>query len=183
MKEIWKDIPGYEGYYQVSNYGRVKGLKRFVPHAKNNGRWLQEKELKGRKSKPGYLFVSLYILGEEKKIQIHQLVMQAFIGSPPHGHCVNHINGNKKDNRLLNLEYVTYAENTRHKTYVLGKHNKGERHGMSKFTREAVLKCRELRMTGMTYNKIGETMLSVYGIDVHPNSIGKIIRRERWCHL
>ena len=111
MKEIWKDIKNYGGLYQVSDLGNIKSLERKV----DNGyciRTVKEKVLKSVVSFQGYFIVSLHKNGEQKTLKIHQLVAIAFLNHTPDGHTlvVNHINFNKKDNRLDNLEIVTARE-------------------------------------------------------------------------
>jgi hypothetical protein len=101
--EIWKDIEGYEGVYQVSNLGRVKSLK-----------FGKEKIFKTHFNQKGYCLVTFTIsIGKSDCFTIHRLVATAFLGkSDLH---VNHINGNKQDNRVENLEYVSNRENNTHK--------------------------------------------------------------------
>ena len=103
--EIWKPIPNYEGY-EVSNYGRVKSLKL--------GR---ELILKPKDDFRGYFNIQLWVKNRKKTFKIHQLVAMAFLGHKPNGQIlvVNHINFDKKDNRLENLEVVTQRENANKK--------------------------------------------------------------------
>lgn len=103
--EIFKDIPGYEGLYQVSNLGNVKSLKR--PGAK-------EKLLKGEIDQDGYIRITLTKNGKTKKYKAHRLVMMAFNNTNDYSLQVNHIDGNKKNNKLENLEWCTASYNTRH---------------------------------------------------------------------
>lgn len=100
QKEVWKDVKDYEGIYQVSNLGNVKRVNK--------------KLLNGVESVGGYLRVHLSKNGIAKKRTVHQLVAVAFLGHNPCGMelVVNHINFNKKDNRLTNLEIVTSRENS-----------------------------------------------------------------------
>lgn len=105
-KEIWVDIKGYEGLYQVSNLGRVKSL--------NYRRTGKEKILKPIKMKRQYIKVQLCKNRKPKQYMIHRLVAQAFIPNPDNKEQVNHINGNKADNRVENLEWCTNSENTQH---------------------------------------------------------------------
>lgn len=110
--EIWKDIPGYEGLYQVSNLGRVKSLGRIL----NNGRGqysIKEAILKQNPNEKGYLMVCLTDRGK-KTHKVHRLVAQSFIKHPG-GKCeVNHIDGSKLNNKACNLEWVTHRENMQH---------------------------------------------------------------------
>ena len=114
IQEIWKDIPNYEGYYQVSNLGNVKSLARF----NNLGKRVKERVLKNLvHTTKGYLVVRLSKIGLVKTKQIHQLVAEAFLNHKPNGHklVVNHKNFNREDNRVENLEIITNRENTNKK--------------------------------------------------------------------
>lgn len=106
MYEIWKDIKGYEGLYQVSNFGRVKSLKYST----------EGKILKGRHTGKGYLSVALFRNSVRKSTCIHRLVAQAFIPNPENKPEVNHIDENKLNNNVSNLEWVTPKENSNHGT-------------------------------------------------------------------
>jgi len=125
QEEIWKDIAGYEGLYQVSNLGRVMSFKK-----KSNSLLLSPS------CSRGYLAVNLYINGNVKNPSIHRLVAIAFIPNPLNKPCVNHIDGNKLNNKLSNLEWCTYSENELHSIHVLGKKKsigiKGEKNPLSK---------------------------------------------------
>ena len=107
--EIWEDIPGYEGYYQISNLGNVKSLKRETNN--NHGK---EEYIKSQEIRNGYYSVSLWKEGKGKHYTIHRLLAELFIPNPDDKPQVNHIDGNKLNNNLLNLEWVTQEENARH---------------------------------------------------------------------
>lgn len=111
--EIWKDIPNYEGCYQVSNLGNVKSLERKVK-GKVNLKTQKEKILNPTQNIYGYYYVSLCKKGFIKKFTVHQLVAISFLNHIPCGMklVVNHINFNRLDNRLENIEVVTNRENT-----------------------------------------------------------------------
>lgn len=114
MSEIWKDIKGYEGYYQVSSYGNVKSLNRRVEHKKNRTRNIIERILKSKPNGKGYYIVGLHRNGIMKHKTIHRLVCEAFIPNPLNKPCINHLDSNTTNNHVDNLEWVTYKENTQH---------------------------------------------------------------------
>lgn len=106
--ELWKDIPGYDGLYQVSNLGRVRSL-----NYKMTGR-VQVLKLTNRGR--GYLCVALCKDGNKKMFSVHRLVAEAFIPNPDNLPQVNHINEDKTDNRASNLEWCSAMENSNHGT-------------------------------------------------------------------
>lgn len=110
MSEVWRDIEGYEGLYQVSSEGRVKSLER----KDRLGRTVKERILKPGVVGSGYLMISLCTGGKQKMFSVHRLVCQAFHENPENKSDVNHINENKTDNRAWNLEWCTRRENLNH---------------------------------------------------------------------
>ena len=109
MKEVFKDIEGYEGLYQVSNLGNVKALG-------NGGSNSKEKFLKPQKDKGGYLKVNLCKEGKVKMCKIHRLVAQAFIPNPKNLPQVNHKDEDKQNNAASNLEWCTHFYNINYGT-------------------------------------------------------------------
>lgn len=110
MKEVWKDIKRYEGVYQVSNCGNVKNI-------------ITNKILKRSINQNGYIFYALYKNGLAKRFRGHQLVAQAFLSNPNNYKYVNHKNGKKDDNTIMNLEWCSASQNMKH-SYDIGLHKK-----------------------------------------------------------
>jgi len=114
MKEVWKDIVDYEGVYQISSFGRVKGLAKTLVYSDGRVYNYKEKILKGTLSR-GYPTVHLYdLLGGRETCPVHRLVAQHFIENPESKITVNHIDGDKANNYSTNLEWATYKENNNH---------------------------------------------------------------------
>ena len=114
MKEIWKDIKGYEGQYQVNNYGNVRSLSRIIQYPDGRQYNYKGRELKPHRNKKGYYTITLSKDSVKQHYQVHRLVAEAFIGDIPEGYVVNHINCIPSDNRAENLEIVTQTENVLH---------------------------------------------------------------------
>lgn len=127
--EIWKDIPGFEERYQVSNYGNVRsirdnhGNKRIKPKAT----WV---------SPSGYQYVQLFVKDVKHNVSVHHAVASAFIPNPDQKETVNHIDGNKLTNSVNNLEWATYSENLKH-AHVTGL-KQGQSHWKGKKQPKAV---------------------------------------------
>lgn len=115
LNEVWKDIPHYEGLYQISNFGRVKALARRRENH-THGVWIQPEQIMSvRLNKDGYECVCLTPKnGKRKTERVHRLVALAFIPNPDKKPEVNHINCIRDDNRVKNLEWVTRQENIAH---------------------------------------------------------------------
>ncbi len=111
MQEIWKDVQGYEGLYQVSNLGKVKSFRGSCKFGKP-----KELLLKPTLINSGYGVVTLYSNEKRKKFQIHRLVATAFIPNPMNLPCVNHKDENKLNNSVENLEWCTYEYNNNYGT-------------------------------------------------------------------
>lgn len=140
MKEIWKDIEGYEGFYQVSNLGRIKSIGGWCGAAKR-----KEKIRATSLTKDGYVKVRLLYKGKDKTERVHRLVAQAFIPNTDNKDTVNHIDGNKQNNNVDNLEWVNRHEQMEH-AYKMGlkQSRSGYNNSNSKLTKEQVEEIRKL---------------------------------------
>lgn len=168
--EEWRDVVGYEGYYQVSDSGRVRRAKAY------RTTW-SGRVLKPKLTSYGYHEVDLSRDNARRTMKIHTLVVEAFIGCVPPGYQVNHKNGNRADNRLSNLEIVTPQQNAMHAAGVLGAY-RGKRNGMTKLTAAQVREIRRLYATG----NITQTALAER-YQVNQGTVWCILQRRTWAWL
>lgn len=172
VDEEWRDVGGYEGWYQVSNLGRVRSLDRWILLGKTR-RFYPGVTLKGTSQWDGYVLVAI----KRKGYRIHRLVAREFLGEIPKGKQVNHKDGNKKNNRLDNLEYVTPSQNIQH-SYRTGLcKSVGERHYRSKLTESDVIEIRKKWEEGESQ----ETLSSTF--KVTRSCITYVVRRKTWKHV
>lgn len=178
MKEIWKDIKGFKGHYKISNKGRVKSVKRKVL---NRGCWriIGGNILKPRPTKQGYLLIALYKNSLRDDFVIHRLVAEAFISNKKNKKEVNHINYNKSDNNVSNLEWVTPSENVRH-SYKFGNREpiRGEKQVNSKLKESDILEIRK------KYNSGGYTHRGLAkDYNCCKTNIAFIVNNKHWTHI
>lgn len=149
--EIWLDCPEYEKVYQVSNLGRVRSKPIFIRHdgifGDENG-YIKHVKIKNQTvNRYGYLTTKLCYDGKCRRLTIHRLVAKAFLTNENNYNQVNHINGNKFDNRLDNLEWVSASQNIQH-AYDTGlmtsEHMQGSKHFNAKVNEEDVIEMRRL---------------------------------------
>ena len=136
MEEVWKDIKGYENLYQVSNYGNVKSLDRYIKNKNGKMQFYNEKILRPNDSK-GYLKVTLSKNNRQRTFRIHVLVAKTFISNPENKPEVNHKDGNKHNNHIDNLEWNTRRENEIHAYQKgLAKPSKKQKEAVAKYAKE-----------------------------------------------
>lgn len=143
--EVWKPIKNYESFYEVSNFGNVRSLDRFIEQKQHSGtmfkRIYRGQILKPRKTNSGYLLVTL----KSKQVLVHRLVAETFILNSDNKPCVNHIDSCRTNNHVNNLEWVTQSENVQHAV----KRGRYERSNEFK-------------------NKLSKTMKNKYSKETHP---------------
>lgn len=169
-EEIWRVVVGYDGCYEVSNVGNVRRL----PH---RGRPI--KMLSAFKEPKRYVRVVLHLNNKGKSSRVHRLVAKAFIPNPENKPFINHIDGNKHNNLVSNLEWCTQSENVIH-SYANGLQGvcKGADNHLSKLIDQDIRKIRELYKTGQySYRKIGD-MFSVTASAIHC-----IVSKKSWRHV
>ena len=161
-----KIMPGYEDY-ECDIFGNVWSLK-----------FGKRREMKPFKTKKGYLRIGLQNKGKIKKFLIHRLVMLTFHGKSELQ--VNHIDGNKKNNNFLNLEYCTSSENVIHAIDSGLKNDKGENHNSSKLTKKQVVEIKT-NLKNNYYLGMVRDLAIKYGVS--PQAISGIKTGARWSHI
>ncbi len=170
MIEIWKDIPGYKGIYQISNHGRIKRI------AKCN------RSYSGRILSPvlncGYFRVKLCVNGKQDTRKIHRLVLETFIGPCPDNCECCHMDGNSKNNHIENLRWDTRSNNmidsVKHGTHV---DNSGSNSSSAKLTESDVLTIRRLLEKGASLSELGKR----FRVDF--TTISMVKRRKTWKYI
>lgn len=181
--EIWMPVDGLEGYYEVSNFGRVWSLPRvFIRRGKRGGPY----KFRGRmrvlkKDRTGYYWsVALYKNGVRLDFDVHRLVLETFVGPCPEGMVCRHLDGNGKNNCIDNLRWGTPKENgedrVRHGTNARPM-NSGEGNYWAKLTNEKVLEIRRRFANGQS-----DRLLAVI-FDVKVCTIRGIVKRQTWKHV
>jgi YesN/AraC family two-component response regulator len=171
MDEIWKDVPGYKGHYQVSNTGKILSLKKSSPRLMRPGL-----------TPDGYFLCCLQATSMEKKREykyLHRLVATAFIPNPSEHKIVNHINGIKTDNRATNLEWCDVKYNWDHAIRIgIIPDQKGQGNFSSKLKERQVIEIRRLHSEqGMRLKDIAAKFC------ISPSTVSNIVNRQRWAHV
>jgi predicted XRE-type DNA-binding protein len=176
MEEIWKDIPGMEGHYQCSNLGKVRSLDRLLPWKSKTGISYVRKT-KGKVLSPGkyrYLQYHLSLPSGYKTFYGHRLVAITFIPNPKNLKEVDHLNGDRFDNRVENLRWVTPSENMT-AAYDNNQQKHGEKSHFAKLNKTQVFEIINLyKTTNLSQTQIGK----IFGVS--QAQIGNIIRGDRW---
>lgn len=160
-KEIWKDIKGFEGKYQISNFGNVRTLN-----------WKRTKQIRpiatyDIRGYPAVVFREGGVGSKQVHFLVHRLVAEAFIPNPENKPFVNHIDGNRKNSDSSNLEWCTRSENSRHCVYTI------------KTASGAIIPPKAVRCveTGMVFPSESEASRQ---IGISQTSISKVVQKEKW---
>lgn len=155
--ENWKPVPDWEGFYEVSDWGRVRSVARKVDYGVRGHATYQGRILNLAKKPNGYLWIGLKRAGKTERVYVHRLVALAFIGPCPIGKEVDHIDHNREHNHIKNLHYLIRAK------------NRG-----AKLTRDQAIEIRRLSLEGLSGRQLGKMF------DISERAIRKILAGE--CH-
>lgn len=175
IEELWKDIPGYEGYYRVSNRGRVEAVTRLIVDKYGKSRILRGRFLNGAPRDGVYNHVCLSKHGQKQFIGVHRLVLMAFVRLPRGNEEGHHFDGNPANNDVHNLRWGTYQDNANDRSRH-GRTAQGERNGTAKLT---ATKIQEIRSDPRSQNDLARA----YGVS--QTTISRILLRTRggWKHV
>ncbi|AKA61524.1 HNH homing endonuclease [Bacillus phage Stahl] len=186
--EIWKDIEGYEGYYQVSDYGRIRSLTRVI-----KGKTYKSRIMKPKVNSYGYHMITLTNKEQIRKNHaIHRLVAFSFIKNddPINRKEVNHIDGKKENNEHSNLEWSTRSENMKHafKTGLASNKNRGLKPPIHYGSDNINTKLNEddvrfIRKHFKARDKLYNSYSLANMFDVRPSTIKQIVNRKTWKHV
>lgn len=175
IMEQWLPCPGHEIKYRVSTFGNVKS----VPYYRMDGVFQRGKLLSQFPASNGYSYVWIWDGGKRYKYNVHRLIAKAFLKNPDNKFTVNHINGNKRDNRIENLEWATSKENIAHAWESgLSKARVGVDVATHKFTPEQVLEVREIWSKGGITQKALSRKFKMC-----PMTVCLIVNRKIWSHI
>lgn len=182
--EHWAPIPGFEESYEASSIGRIRSIPRVILRKDGKPLTVKGGVLLAKKNNRGYLRVSLQFDGKNKRFGVHQLVARAFlphpngtIGSKRGEFTVNHIDGNKLNNHVENLEYITCSENVHHARRTGLLNVKGVSNNKAVLNDEKVREIREKYGQGATQ----VALAAEYG--VCQTTISRIVLRKGWNHV
>lgn len=176
IEEIWKDIKDFEGMYQVSNLGRIRSLDRVIFN-KQNKLLRKCKLMTTSLNSSGYPHVRLSKDGKGTTFRIHRLVAIHFLENPNNYEIVNHIDSNKTNNKISNLEWCSELDNRLHARNIFNDTAYGEECNLSVLTEDQVREIRANGKMGLTNAQIGEK----YGVS--HETIRCILNGKSWKHI
>lgn len=171
--ERWAEIPGWEGFYEISSFGRVRSIRRLVQInsvTPDRKRWMGGAIRTAHVDKGGYLRVSLTGGGRREYIQVHRAVLMAFSRLPELGEVARHLNGSPGDNRSENLAWGTHLENMQDRV-AHGHYAAGEKHVMAKLTEQQAESIRSSPLSGVELSRL---------LGVGTSTISRVRRGHCW---
>lgn len=174
VTEVWKPVVGREFQFEVSSLGRVKALSHSVGHWSGQRIEKPERIVNQSRHSGGYKVVSLR---DNRKHYVHRLVMAAFVGPADSGQDVNHIDGNKSNNALANLEYCDRLRNVRHAIAAGLQDNAGEANGMNKYSAKSVREAVQMVRGGASVKAAANST------GVGAATIKQVMKGRQWKHL
>lgn len=172
---MWRAISEYEGFYEASSDGKVRSINRIVRYKDGSSRKWPKLELKQGLSN-GYKQIFLSKNGKSRAFKVHNIILFAFLGFKSSSMTVNHKDGNKFNNKLSNLEYITMLDNVRH-GFKNGLMAVGSNNNLSKLTDAQVIAIRYLSRSGMKPTDIATNFKITY------QNVWLIVNRKSWRHL
>ena len=185
IDEVWKDIPGYENSYQVSSKGLVRSLDRYVNHKTSKKIFCKGKVLKQAIDEDGYCRINLRYKGKDKRFGVHRLVASTFIPNPDNLPQVNHIDGDKENNCVENLEWCTPLYNNRH-AYLIGHRPKEMFDKIGEMHRTRITKPVKDVTTGEVYHSMisAERILNLYASAVSDSiKFNKYVKGHKFTRI
>lgn len=182
MQEIWKPVPGYEGFYDASNLGSVRSVRRRTRCVSKAGReflkWQGGDNLKLVEHSAGYYSVVFSAEGERKSFLVHRLVAETFLPNPGNLPWINHKDANKRNNTVENLEWCTAQENYHHAAGLgLFPLLLGSERGTAKLNEEKVHVIKKMILLGFSNKKLAE----IFEVSTAP--ISYIRNNQAWTHV
>jgi hypothetical protein len=176
MTEEWKPVYGYEGLYEVSSIGNVRSIGRYINSKSGSKTYREGRVISQFVTPSGYRTVCICVNGTRKTFLVHRLVAKAFLGGE--NETVNHKNLDKTDNRLENLEWLTYSENNKHAhasgahAYVkLARYNEKRR-------KKLTLNCVENIIKSCKYGEFQKSVAEKFGVS--QSLVSKIVNDKQW---
>lgn len=176
--EIWKEVVGYEGYYEISNLGNLRSIDRYIEKSNGVIQYVKGKYIPGNLTSDGYIRVKLNKNGITKSTGIHRLVAESFIEKPISEEYleVNHIDFNRTNNKFDNLEWSTHRQNIDHSCNNGNyKGKNGDKNGRAVYSDEDALNIRKLYEEGNTVMDI----VKIY----YPQLSNNIQRKNKWSRI
>lgn len=179
VQEEWRPVKDWEGLYEVSCFGNVRSVDRYVRAKLGSTKLARGQSIRLQGSHDGYSVVRLKRSGLHKLLRVHRIALIAFVSPPPFADAqVNHIDGNKKNNVVSNLEWVTKSENMKH-AYRTGLQlpQRGEQHSHAKLSERQVIEIRDRYSRGETTTQLA------LAFGIRRRSMSDVVRRVTWSHV